>query len=85
MVTSLSNLANNLSEGIYKFRYKHGLFFEYASFKDDLIECKRFCCNKNYLQKFDQKLKERFFNTYKFSNHDNNEFIFFVAIRCLSL
>ena len=28
---------------------------------------------KNY--KFYQKLKERFFNAYKFSNHDNNEFI----------
>ena len=24
---------------------------------------------------FDEKLKERFFNTYKFSNHDNNLFI----------
>ena len=33
------------------------------------------CCNKNYQQKFDEKLKERFFNTYKFSNHDNNKFI----------
>ena len=30
------------------------------------------CCNKNYQHKFDEKLKERFFNTYKFSNHDNN-------------
>ena len=25
--------------------------------------------------KFDEKLKERFFNTYQFSNHDNNKFI----------
>ena len=24
---------------------------------------------------FNEKLKERFFNTYKFSNHDNNKFI----------
>ena len=32
-------------------------------------------CNKNYQQKFDEKLKERFFNTYKFSNHGNNKFI----------
>ena len=29
------------------------------------------CCNKNYQQKFDKKLKERFFSTYTFSNHDN--------------
>ena len=33
------------------------------------------CCNKIYQYKFDEKLKERFFNTYKFSNHDNNKFI----------
>ena len=32
-------------------------------------------CNKNCEIKFDEKLKERFFNTYKFSNHDNNNFI----------
>ena len=25
--------------------------------------------------KFDKKLKERFFNTYQFSNHDKNKFI----------
>ena len=33
------------------------------------------CCNKSYQQKFDEKLKERFFNTYTFSNHDKNKFI----------
>ena len=33
------------------------------------------CYNKNYQHKFDEKLKERFFNTYKFSNHDNNDLI----------
>ena len=32
-------------------------------------------CNKNYQHKFDEKLKERYFNAYKFSNHDNNKFI----------
>ena len=32
-------------------------------------------CNKNCLHKFDEKLKERFFNTYWFSNHDNKKFI----------
>ena len=37
--------------------------------------CKYLCCNKNYPQKFDEKLKEQFFNTYKSSNHDNNNFV----------
>ena len=31
-------------------------------------------CNKNYQHKFNEKLKERFFNTCKFSNNDNNKF-----------
>ena len=33
------------------------------------------CCNRSYHQKFDGKLKERFLNTYKYSNHDNNNFV----------
>ena len=33
------------------------------------------CCNKNYQHEFDEKLKKGFFNSYKFSNHDNNKFI----------
>ena len=32
-------------------------------------------CNKNDRQKFDEKLNERFFDTYKYSNNDNNKFI----------
>ena len=49
-------------------------FLEQINFKDDLIECKCLCCNNNYQQKFDEKLKECFFNR-KFSNHDKNKFI----------
>ena len=37
----------------------------YTNFKDNLIEQKFLCCNKNYQHKFDENLKERFFNTYK--------------------
>ena len=37
------------------------------------IQC--LCCNKNYQRKFDEKLKEQYFNTYRFSNNDNNKFI----------
>ena len=57
-------------------KYKNcDCFLEQTNFKDDLTKYKRFCCNKNYQQKFDKKLKERFSNTYKFSNQDNNKFI----------
>ena len=48
---------------------------EYTNFKDDLVEYQCLCFNKNYQQKFDKKLKERFFNTHKVSNQDNNKFI----------
>ena len=50
-------------------------FLECKSFKGDLVEYKCLCCKKNYRQKFDGMLKERFFNTYKCSDHDNNKFI----------
>ena len=57
-------------------KYKYcDCFLEYANFKDDLVGYKCLCCNKNYQHKFDDKLKHRFFNTYKFSNHDNNNYI----------
>ena len=59
-------------------RIKHkycNCFLEHLNFKDDLIEYKCLCCNKNYQHKFDEKLKEQYFNTYKFSNHGNNKFI----------
>ena len=52
------------------------VFLEYTNFKDNSIEYKCLCCNKNNQQKFDEKLKERFINTYKFSNQDNIKFIF---------
>ena len=57
-------------------KYRHCDFFlKYTKFKDDLIEYKCLICNKKYQIKFYEKLKERFFNTHKFSNHDNNKFI----------
>ena len=92
VASTISNLVNNLSEGIYriKCKYRHddkkcetcrtkykycNCFLEFTNFKDDLIEYKCSSCNKSYQRKLDEKLEERFFNTYKFSNHDNNKFI----------
>ena len=43
-----------------------------------ITEYKCLCCNKNYQQGFDKKLKEHFFNTYNFSNHNNNKFMLFL-------
>ena len=89
MASSLSNPVNNLCEGIHKIKckYEHktcetfrikykncDYFLEYINVKDDLLQYKRLCPNKNYQQKFDEKLKERLLNTCKFSNHDKNKF-----------
>ena len=67
MASSLSNLVDNLFEGIHKIKCKYGhnvkkcktyrikykycdCFLEYKHLRDDLIEYKRLCCNKNYQQ-----------------------------------
>ena len=92
MASSLSNVANNLSEGICRTKCKYGhdnkkcetcgikykycdCFYEYTNFKDDLLNTNVRVVKKTYQLKFDEKLKERFFNTYKFSIHDKNKFI----------
>ena len=42
-----------------RIRYKYcDCFFEYTNFKEDLMEYKCLCCDKNYQHKFDEKLKE---------------------------
>ena len=90
MTSSLSNLVNIFLKEFIELnvnsdtmtkcetcgiKYKYcNCFLEYTNFKDDLTEYKCLCCNKNQ-QKFDEKLKKRFLNTYKFSNHNNNKFI----------
>ena len=56
-------------------KYKYCDNFKFSNFKGNLIECKCLCCNKKYQYKFDKKLKELFFNTYKFSNYNNKKFV----------
>ena len=76
MANSLSNLINNLAEGIHKIECKDcDCFLEYESIKDNLIKYKCLSCNKNYSNKLDEELKIRFKNTFRFSNNDINKFI----------
>ena len=70
---------------IFRSKYKYcDCFLELGNFKDDLIEYKCLCCNKYYEQKFDEKLNEQYFNLYKYSNHDINNFFFIGVKSCLS-
>ena len=81
MVSSLSNLVNNLAEEILKIKSKGcDCFFEYKSVKDNLIKYKYLSCNKDYSNKIDEELKKRFRNTFKFSNNNINKFVVFKNI-----
>ena len=74
MTTLLSNLVDNVTEGIHKIKCKDCDFLEYESVKANSIKCKCLSCNKNYSNKIDEGLK-RLKNTFKFSNNDTNKFI----------
>ena len=52
MANTLSNLTDNLAEGIHKIRCKDcDCFLEYESDKDNLIKYKLLSCNKDYSNK----------------------------------
>ena len=72
----MSNLADDLAERIHKIKCKDCDFFiEYKSVKDNLIKYDCLSCNEDYSNKFDEKLKRRFKNIFKFSDNDINKFI----------
>ena len=49
VATSLSNLVDNLIEGVHKIKYKDcDCFLEFESVKDNLIKYKCLSCNKEY-------------------------------------
>ena len=76
MASSLSNLVENLTEGIHKVKCKDCVcFLEYESVKCHLIKYKCLSYNKDHSNKLDEKLKKRLKNTFKFSDNDINKFI----------
>ena len=59
MANSLSNLVDNLTEGIHKSNCKYcDCFLEYESVKDNLIKYKWLSCNKGYSNKIWCRIKE---------------------------
>ena len=74
--TSLSNRVDNLTKRIHKIKCKEcNCFFENERVNNDFIEYKCLSCNKDYSIKINEKLKDRFKNTFKLSNDDINKFI----------
>ena len=75
MSTSLSNLVDNLSEGLHSDKCTDcKLHFDYMSIKDNQLIFRCFSV-KNYEKDFNKELIKRFENTYKFCNKDLNKFI----------
>ena len=85
MAASLSNLVDNITEGIDKTKFKDcDCFLECKSVTENLIKNKCLSCNKNYLNKIDKELKKRLKNTFKFSNNDMKKFILLLGKRVYS-
>ena len=75
-MSSLSNLVDNLAEGIHEVKHQDcDCFLEYESANDNLTKYKCLSSNKNYSNKMDEELKSPFKSTLKFSNNDINKFI----------
>ena len=76
MATSLTKLVDNLSEEIHKIKCKEcDCSLTCDSIKNNLIKYKCLSCNKNYSEKLTEELKNKFKNTFKFSNNDVNKFM----------
>ena len=81
MSSSLSNLVDNLSEGLHCDKFiDFKSCFDYMSVKDDQRSCtqlifKCFECKKNYKKDFNKELIKRFASIYEFCNEDINKFI----------
>ena len=82
MATPLSNLVDNLTEGIHKIKWKDcDCFLESESVKDNLIKYKCVSYNEDYSNKIDEELRKRFKNTFRFSNNDINKFVLLLRKR----
>ena len=58
MTTLLSNLVDNLTEGVHIIKCKDcDCLLEYESVKDNLMEYICLSCNENYSSKIDEELK----------------------------
>ena len=76
MSGSLSDLADNLSDGIHSDECAAcKSCLDYMMIKDDQLIFRCFECEKNYKKNFNKELIKRFANIYEFCNEDINKFI----------
>ena len=85
MLSSLSKLVDNLSEGIHNNKCadcKSNLDYIKTTAKPSSLECKNeklilecYNCKQRYRKKFNKELIKRFVSTYEFCNNDLNKFV----------
>ena len=76
MDKSLSNLVDNLSEGLHSDKCTDcKSYLDYMITKDDQLIFRYFACKNNYKKDFNKELIKRFANIYEFWNEDINTFI----------
>ena len=76
MSTSLSNLVNNLSEGVHNDKCTScKSCLDYMTTKDEQLIFRCFMCKKNYEKDFNKELIQRFATIYEFCNRNLNKFI----------
>ena len=76
MSSLLSNLVDNLSEGLHSDQCTYcKSYLDYITTKDEQLIFRCFECKKNYEKDFNKELIKRFANIYEFCNEDINEFI----------
>ena len=76
MSSSLSNLVDNLSEGLQSDNFTDcKSYLDYMSTKDEKLVFRCFECKKNYKKDFKKELIKRFANIYEFCNEDIDKFI----------
>ena len=76
MSSSLSNLVDNLSEGLHNDRSMDCKFcLNYMTTKDEQLIFRCFESKKDYIKDFNKERINRFSSTYKFCNGDINKFV----------
>ena len=76
MSSSLSNLVDNLSEGLHSDKCTDcKSCLDYMTTKEKQLIFRCLGCKKNYKKDFNKELIKRFANIYEFCNRDLNEFI----------
>ena len=74
MSSSLSSLADNLSDGFIVIMHRLS-YLDFMITKNDQLIFRCFECKKNYQKDFNKDLINRFAYTYEFCNQDINKFI----------